>query len=358
MKRKIFNYLMITTVLFSLIVTSFAGTRKVKKIVSQTNQPTDQLVAKLPASDVAARIDLQRLMNVALPQILNAKPQMLTGINAKIDEIKSQTGIDLRQFDELAVGAAYSQTASKNFDLQPVALASGKYEMNALLTVMKLAAKDKFREERVGAKTIYIFSPREIVPNKNPQNAGSSIILPGLGMIINLDKIFAGEMAVAALDAHTLAFGNLARVRQTLENKPRLGQDILALVNRNPNAVISFGANMPPDFARFLNMTETDEIGKNINSIRQMYGALDADGGSAQISVTAKTANAKQAEDLESTVAGLQTLGKSVLGGMRGSDKAVYARMAENARITRAGSEVMLNLQVPQSDIDVLLGKK
>lgn len=354
MKRKIFTYPVIVAVLLSLVTVSFAKTEKVKKTVRQTNS----LAAELPVSDAAAVIDLQRLLNTALPQILNAKPQTLTVVNAKIDEVKNQTSIDLRQFEQVAVGVNYRQTAPKKFDLLPVALARGKYNADALLTAMKLAAGNKFREEKVGAKTIYIFAPREIVPNNNPQN-NRSIVLPGLGIIIDLDKIFAGEIAVAAFDDKTLAFGKLARVRETLEGKSRIAQNILALVNRNPNVVISFGGNVPTNFlAEMFNLTEDDEIGKNINSIRQMYGSLDAADGKAIVAVTAKTTDAKQAEDLETTVSGFQMLGKSVLGGMRGDDKKIYARMAENAKITREGSEVMLNLQVPQSDIDVLLGKK
>lgn len=354
MRRKFFSCLAITAVLLSLVIVSFAETKRIRKTVRQNNQQVNQLAAKLPASDMVENIDLQRLISVALPQILNTKPQTLAEINAKIDEIKAQTGIDLRQFEQLAVGLKYRQNAPKNVDLQPVALARGKYDANALLTAMKLVAKDKFREEKVGAKTIYIFTPKEIAPNLSLPN----ISLPGLGVVVNFDKILSGEMAATALDANTLAFGTPERVRETLESKSRVGQEILALVNRNPNAVISFGGNTPPDLAGFLNMTEADEIGKNINSIRRMYGLMDVNGGKAFVSMTAKTATAQQAADLESTVSGLQMLGKSVLGGMRGNDKAVYARMAENARITRSADEVMLNLQVPQSDIDILLGRK
>jgi hypothetical protein len=51
-------------------------------------------------------------------------------------------------------------------------------------------------------------------------------------------------------------------------------------------------------------------------------------------------------------------VGKAFLGGEKGADKKVFARMIENARIINNGSEVMLDLQVPQSDIDILVGMK
>ena len=355
MKKKIVVNLAAIIALLSFAGGIFAATVKTKK----TTRQNSQMVAALPSSDFVARIDLQRLMQVALPQVLGAQPQTLTGINAKIDQIKAQTGIDLRQFEQLAVGVKYEQSAPPKIDLLPVALARGSENADALLTAVKLVAKNNLREEKFGSKTIYIFTPREIAQKNNPQNGNRSVLLPGLGMIVDLDKIFAGEIAVAVLDNNTLVFGKPSRVRQTLEGNSRVEQKILALVNRNSNALVSFGGSIPNEFfTQLFGLTENDEIGRNINSIRQIYGALDAGDNSATVSMTAKTTNAKEAEDLESTASGLQTLGKSVLGGMRGGDKQVYARMAENAKITREGSEVMLNLQIPQSDIDVLLGKK
>ena len=51
-------------------------------------------------------------------------------------------------------------------------------------------------------------------------------------------------------------------------------------------------------------------------------------------------------------------VGKALLGGSKGADKKVYSRMVENAKISRTGNEIMLNLQVPQTDINVLIGEK
>jgi hypothetical protein len=36
----------------------------------------------------------------------------------------------------------------------------------------------------------------------------------------------------------------------------------------------------------------------------------------------------------------------------------MYARMLENAKITRTGSEVLLNLLIAQNDINLLIGAK
>jgi hypothetical protein len=351
MKRKIFTLLTAGFVLTSFAVASFAKTGETKKSSGQTNR----LAARLPVSDMAARMDLQRLMTAALPQILKSNPQMMSEVNAKIDEIKAQTGIDLRSFEQLAVGFKYQQIAPKNLDLQAIALVSGKTDTDTLIAAMKIAAKDKFREEKSGANTIYIFTPREIAPNTTGGN--KSITVPGLGVIGSLDKIFAGEIAVTVIDKNTLAIGKPSRVRETLESKARIEQNILALVNRNQSSVISFGGNAPANLSQLLNL-DNDDLGKNLDSIRQLSGGMDVANGNATIAVTAKSATAQQAQALEETVTGLQMFGKSILGGLKGDDKAVYSRIVDTAKISRQADEVSINLLVSQSDIDILVGKK
>ena len=61
-------------------------------------------------------------------------------------------------------------------------------------------------------------------------------------------------------------------------------------------------------------------------------------------------------QSLLDTLQGLQTIGKAFLGGAKGPEKAVYSRMIDNAKFVRNNNEVTLDLSVPQSDIDILIG--
>ncbi|MGH9820451.1 MAG: hypothetical protein ACRD43_09815, partial [Pyrinomonadaceae bacterium] len=65
---------------------------------------------------------------------------------------------------------------------------------------------------------------------------------------------------------------------------------------------------------------------------------------------------ADQAQSLLDTLQGLQVIGKAFLGGAKGQDKEVYARMIDNAKFARVVNEVTFDLAVPQSDIDILIG--
>lgn len=347
MKKSFYALAIMFALIFNALTAAAFGDAKNSKALP------NQLAAQLPASDAIVNLDLQRLMNVALPQLLAGNMQSLDEINAKIDKFKNQTGIDARQFEQIAVGIAFKQISPTEMDFEPVFLARGKFDAGALLAVAKLAAKGKYREEKLGAKTVFVFSLKEILQdNKPPIND------PKHADIFNkiLSRIPA-ELAVTTFDDNTLAFGTMARVSQTIAGKSRANQNVLSLVNRKPNAIMSFAANLPANSAQFFKL-DNDEIGKNINAVRQVFGSMDVADGKSLLSIAAKTYKPEQAKDLEETLSGLQMLGRGLLGGMKGADKKVYARMAENARITRNIDELMIDVQIPNSDLNILLGKK
>lgn len=343
-----------------------------KKSASQTAQ----LAALLPESDAVATLDARRLVGEALPQILSGDTALLNEIVGKIDEVKTKTGFDLRQFEQIAVGVSSRKTGAQAIDLQPVVLARGTFNANALIALGKIAANGKFREEKIGDRSIYVFSPKQLMQNSKfrtaplPQQKSSpadSSAAPSSAptrtltvferaverMLDNLSR----EVAVAAYDGNTLAIGSLARVRETFGAR-RISADALNLVSRRPNAVAAVGLKLPDGVSDLIPSIGNDEIGQTIDSIRFLAGSFDVNDGAASISIAAKTAQPAQAQNLFEQLEGLRMLGKMFVGGNKGADKEVYNRMLENVKIERAASEVTLDLQVPQTDINILLSKK
>jgi hypothetical protein len=339
MKHKIFAI----TAFFAFILISIGA-------VSAQTKSKNQLAALLPESDGVINLDVQRLLNEAVPQILSGNPTMVDHINQKIDQIRDKTGLDLRQFEQVAVGVSTNQISAQQIDFEPVILARGKYNANALIAVAKLASKGKYREEKIGNRTIFIFSGKEIVEQNKPQMKNSWFDKMLERVLNSLSK----DIAVTAYDGNTLAFGSPERVRATFESKARVSNEVLSLINRKPNAVASFGAKLPNGLSKFIDL-DNDELGQTLDSIRQLSGAVEISDGNTAISVLAKTLKAEQAQSLHETLEGLQMIGKAFIGGGKGDDKKVYARMIENVRFTRNLTEVSLDLQVPQSDINILL---
>lgn len=348
MKNKFYALLIALTFVLNGIGAVFADTKTNNSI-----KQIGQLAALLPASDGVITFDLQRLLNDAVPQILSGRPQMLSDINGKIDEIKTKTGLDLRQFEQVAVGVSTKQISAREIDLEPVVLARGKYSAGALIALAKLASKGKYREEKVGSRSVYVFAGKEIVEQNKPQPKNSWFDKAIDRMIQGLTK----EIAVTSYDNNTLAIGSLARVRETLESKTRVSPEVLSLINRKPNAAASFGAKLPNGLSKFFEL-DNDEIGTTIDAIRQISGAIEFTDGNTTISAIAKTLKPDRAQSLQETLEGLQMVGKSLLGSSKSADKQVYARMIDNAKITRNAAEVMFDLQVPQNDINILLGVK
>ncbi len=354
MKRNFIALLTAFALMTGIVSFSSAQTKSVAKSVAVSAGQINQLAAQLPASDAVMILDMQRLTQVALPQLLAAQPQKLGEINAKIDEVKTQTGIDLRQFEQLAAGLNFKQTANGKLDYEPIVLARGKYNAAALLALAKVAAKGKYREEKSGAKTLYIFSVKEIMLSNKPK-----FKTPKEEEEFNKALRDApAEISATAFDDNTLAIGAPLRVRAAIEGKPRISQDILMLAGQKLNSIMSFGANVPAGTSKFFKLNDNDEIKKNVDAIRQLRGAVDVNDGNTLLNIGAKTFQTEQARNLEETLAGLQAIGKGFLSGMKGNDKQVLARMVENAKITRVSNEVILDVQISGSDLSLLLGKK
>jgi len=330
MKYRIFVVLVLSVLVLNLGGSTLAG--------AQSRRSGAELVPLLPASDGVMIVDGKRFFGDALPKLLANNQPTLARITGEMDRFQSKTGIDVRQFDSIAAGATFKQLADKKYDVDPVVIARGRMSAASLLSTATRSGNVKYKEERFGERTIYIFDTADIASTPNTTNR------------------FADGIAVTVIDSTTLAFGTLARVRQTLEGKTKVGIDITGLLQQqNPAAVTSFAAKLPPGMKSFLPL-ENDELGKNIDSIKYLYGNVDVVGDLANIHATARTLQNAEAKTLHETLSGLQIFGKALLIGAKGADKQVYSRLLENVKFSLKGNEVNMDLQVPQSDIDILVG--
>ena len=349
MKRKIFAF-----VAASVMVLNFAGSTvadtKSKKL---KRAQADALVALLPASDGIAVFDAKRFFSEALPTVLASNQPMLGEILGKVDEMKAKTGIDFRQFEQVAVGVSMKQISATETDFDPVAVARGNFSSGALVAVAKLASNGTYREEKIGDRTVYVFSVKELAAKHAPKPGNSKIA----GAIERTVNGLTKEIAVTSIDTNTLAIGSLARVRQTLSPGVKGDAELSGFLSRRPGSVVSFAARTPTGLSKHMPL-ENDELGKNLDAIRFLYGSLDVAAGNASFQALARTVRPEQAQGLLETLEGLQLVGKAFIGGGKGPDKEVYGRMIDNAKFSRAGNEVALDLTVPQSDIDVLVGTK
>lgn len=347
MKKKIFAALAVFAVVLSAVGVGFADTNGKKKAKA------NELLALLPPSEAAMTVDAKRFFGEALPQILSANQPLLSEIHSKFDEIKSRTGIDFKQFQQVAVGVSSIKAAEGGYDFEPLVLARGQLSAGALVEIAKTASGGKYREEKIGERTVFVFSPQELIEQSKGKIANT-----GAGDIFG--KILVGltkEMALTTYDNHTLVLGSLVRVREMFESKTRVSGEVLDLVSRKPGAVLNFGALVPNGLSQFIEL-DMDELGNNLNGVRRLSGSMDVMNGSTVVSISAKTVEPAQAKGLKDSLTGIQGLFAPILKNSKREDQKIYGRMLESAKIGQVGNELTLDLQVPQTDINVIVGAK
>ncbi len=309
-----------------------------------------RLISLLPASDGVVVFDSKRFVNDALPKILSANQPILAEITGKIAEMEAATGIDFRKFDQVAVGVAIKSLTPARHDVESVALASGDINAGALIAIAKLASKGTYREEKIGGKTVYVISAREVLQKTTPQPASSKVA----GLMDKALKAMTKEVAVATLDSNTIAIGSTARIRQTLAADTRVSAEITGLLSVKETSVMSFAMKTPGGLSKMFSL-DKDELGANLDAIDYFAGSMDVAAAGTSLLVTARTKKAQQAQGLKDTLDGLKMVGGAVFGGSKRTDQQIYGRLIKNAKVENRGSDVSLELLVPQADIDGLL---
>jgi hypothetical protein len=304
-----------------------------RKPANKSAAPADVL-GYLPASDGIALIDVRRLMNETLPRILAGDPAKLATANAEIEKFKTRTGIDPRSFDRVVLGMHYTYPAPRVTKLETVAIARGTFDARALAAAARIAANGKYREEKYRAATIMILSLNDQMK------------------LFGVWDMRVNDLAVCALDPHSLAIGSLANVRAAIDAgvKGHPGADLAALATRDPNAVIGFGANIPKELMANLNVGN-DTIAKDANAIRQVYGSIGSTESDVSLMLIARTDSAESANNLNDTVTGLKQLGGFFVGQMAPARKALAQSALDNLKITTRGTEVEIRTQVAAANL-------
>jgi hypothetical protein len=329
---------------FALVSLAAAGVAQTKPVAAAAASATttqasmNSSLRLLPPSDLVAFVNVKRLITEAAPKVFADNPTKLAEFNADIDQFKTKTGIDARSFSTIAVGLRYQHPSPGITTADTVVIANGTFNAGVLLAAARLASQGKYQEQKYNDATIYIFSVNDYVN------------IPG---IMNMK---VKELAVTTIDANTLALGELAAVRATLDNKsrPSVNNELINLATRAPNALIGFSANVPPSLSQGVNVGN-DEIGKLVGSIRQTYGAIGTTTNGFDMLAVARTENAGQAQSLSDTIASLKQFGGILVGQLPVETGKLAQTALDNLKIGAQGNETSIKLELQQADIQTLM---
>jgi hypothetical protein len=292
----------------------------------------------LPASDAVLAIDLRRLLTEAVPRALSGDAARLAAVNADIEQFKARTGIDARAFDTLTAGVRLTNPSPGVTKIgHMVAIAHGTFRPDIIVAAGRLAAKDKFTEQKHAGKSVYIFSLNDQVK------------------LFGLLKLRVRDLALTVLDASTLAVGEPEAVRATIDAQAGRGRVDADLLNfaRSPSDLILFAGNVPPSVTADLDLGSA-ELNRAIASVRRFSGSVGTTTAGYQMQSTLRTLNTTDARELGQTLEALKQVAPMLIS-MSGERGRFAKNAVESLRITTQGSEVQLRLELAHDGLAALL---
>jgi hypothetical protein len=310
-----------------------------KNRTTASASPASTLLSALPPSDAVAVISVSRVFNEALPKLLAENPVKLADITNELAKFKTQTGLDPRSFEQIALSFSYKYPREGITKVSTVALARGSFNAGAMVAAGRLAANGKYREEKYQGKTIYIFTfDRQI-------------------RLFGLWDMKVRDLAAVALDGNTLALGDLEAARGVIDAtraRKHANPDLLALASRDPDAIMGFGGNVAPLLLENLSLSN-DTIARELTAVRQLYGTLGMTSTDLELMVAARTVDTYSAKNLGDTVEGLKQLGGLFINRLAAA-KGTLARSAlNNLKVTTMGNELQIRTAVAQSQVAPLM---
>lgn len=369
MKKNFYaSLLALATLLGSMLpAVSFAQTKKNTEAKAAPAAAANDPLTALPQADGVVSIDTQRLLNEFLPRVLASDQTRLAQVNARIDQIKTRTGMDIRSFERVAIGMRFLNPTPDTIKVESVALARGSFNAPVMLAagLVTTKGKYKYREEKHGGKTIYIFNGEDLYGKEDLPQAqideeakkSSKAAKVADDILQRALNFKAGEVGIVALDAKTLAIGQPTMVRAAIDAGAKRAQTNAALIQlatRNPNAVLGFGLNVPANISKYIQL-DMDEIAQNLNSVRQLYGSLGETAGTFGLQTNARTETAAQAQEVHNMLVGVRDLGGFFVSSLSGEKGKLAQTALDNLKITKEGNEVQIKLELAQADVAMLM---
>jgi hypothetical protein len=322
---------------FVLPAESLAQRTRTTRLTSANQTPG--LLSSLPPSDAVALINVNRLLDEAMPKLLAENPARLAEVTNELANFKTQTGLDPRSFDQIALGMRYAYPAEGVTKISTVAITRGTFNAGAIVAAGRLAANGKYVEQKYQGKTIYIFSlDRQL-------------------KLLGLWDIKVGDLAVTPLEGNIIALGELDAVRGAIDasrTRKYANSELIALASRDPNAIVGFGGNLTEKLLQNLRITN-DGVARELTAVRQIYGTLGMTSTDLELMMAARTVDPDSARNLSDTVEGLKQFGAIFINRLS-SVKGTLARSAlNNLKVTTQGNELQIRTAVAQSQVTPLI---
>jgi hypothetical protein len=306
---------------------------------ARTSQSTATSLASLPDADTIIYLSPQRILNEAAPKVVPATD--LANLRATLVDWKRSVGIDPSTIEYVTVAVRFHKpTADLSFVPPDVlAVAGGDFSADSLITLASLYLQDKARTEKYGSKTLTIMKIDPIAAEaaKNP-----------------LLKSFV-EMGIVALNANTLAFGNIDYLKAAVdaaEGNGRITSAALGSLLRNPNALVSAAGSPLTAFAKSFGVLGTQTTPRDNGcetKFGDFYAAITMEGTNFSLRGAINTDNPDTAKIINGLISGLFQQAMSYVPDQETQN------VLKNISILPKESEIVFEADVPDATIASLI---
>ena len=302
--------------------------------ISLAQTTTTDPFAVLPPSDALITLDLKRFYSDAVPRLLVNEQEARLLVTA-LPDLRTVDLLNPRSVQRLVVGIRYNHSQT-DFEVVTVAQSS---EAGQLPAFIQSRGAGKYREQPYAGKILYI----------------TKLELPKLtGQATSSDEM---EWAIVALDANTLAFGDPAYVRSSIDVSTGKGAtvsaELVTTVKRNPNALLSAAGLLPPSLMSAAQQLVNSDLSQTLSSLKRFYASVELVPAGFDVAVTLDTTSPEQSRKLADLLTAFKTVIVNVSPGKTKQDK-VTRDLFKGLEVSAEGTEVRIRGEVTQANVNEL----
>lgn len=298
-------------------------------------------LSNLPEADMLFFINPQRILNEVVPKVLPAKD--VEEMRKGFEMAKQMAGVDPTKVDYIVLAVRVKKpTGELNFQPPEImAVASGDFSSEALMTLARMASQGKLRDQKYGNKTLGLMTIDPIVKEaeKNP-----------------ILKSFT-EVGVVTLTPNSIAFGSPSYLRAAIdagEGKDRITTETLNSLVRDSNALISIAGRPFYAFAKAFGMHGTEVTArapKCDTRLGDFYASVTMDATNFMLRGAVNEDNPDTAKIFSNLFSGMLRFGLSNI-----KDPAMQS-LANNIAIAAEGDEIIVRADLPQQMVIEMVKK-
>ena len=298
-------------------------------------------LSNLPEADLLFFINPQRILNEVVPKVMPAKD--VEDMRKGFEMAKQMAGVDPTKVDYIVLAVRVKKPTGE-LQFQPpeiMAVASGDFSSEALMTLARMASQGKLRDEKYGNKTLGLMTIDPIVKEaeKNP-----------------ILKSFT-QVGVVTLTPNSIAVGSPSYLRSAVdagEGKDRITPETLNSLVRDSNALISIAGRPFYAFAKAFGMHGTEVTArapKCDSRIGDFYAAVNMDATNFMLRGAVNEDNPDTAKIFSNLFSGMLRYALTTT-----KDPGVQS-LANNISIAAEGDEVVVRADLPQQMVMEMVKK-